>query len=126
MRFQSPDKKPWKSSENSDMYVALARWCNQPNMFKKLSFREFCYKNQEAVRDPYNTCSAMRSLIKFEKEEPEFARQYFDLHFNKSNTYSDDIISGVTYTSSYVNFEKFDTIGSKYKKNKLFPNFCKN
>ena len=30
----------------NNIYVQLARWCNQPGFFRNLSFWDFCYKNQ--------------------------------------------------------------------------------
>lgn len=30
----------------NNIYVQLARWCNQPGFYRNLSFWEFCYKNQ--------------------------------------------------------------------------------
>ena len=30
----------------SNFYVQIARWCNQPAFYKKMSFWEFCYRNQ--------------------------------------------------------------------------------
>lgn len=33
----------WKS-ENSPFYIDIAAWCNQPNLFKKMSFSEFLKK----------------------------------------------------------------------------------
>lgn len=30
----------------SNIYVQIARWCNQPQFYKKMSFWEFCYRNQ--------------------------------------------------------------------------------
>ena len=30
----------------SNIYVQIARWCNQPGFYRNLSFWEFCYKNQ--------------------------------------------------------------------------------
>ncbi|MBO5633119.1 MAG: hypothetical protein J5965_29015, partial [Aeriscardovia sp.] len=32
----------YEKSEFKDLYVQLARWCNQPGLFKKKSFRQFC------------------------------------------------------------------------------------
>jgi hypothetical protein len=29
-----------------NIYVQIARWCNQPGFFRNLSFWQFCYKNQ--------------------------------------------------------------------------------
>lgn len=30
----------------NNIYVQIARWCNQPQFYKKMSFWEFCYRNQ--------------------------------------------------------------------------------
>ena len=30
----------------NNIYVQIARWCNQPGFYRNLSFWEFCYKNQ--------------------------------------------------------------------------------
>lgn len=30
----------------SNIYTQIARWCNQPQFYKKMSFWEFCYRNQ--------------------------------------------------------------------------------
>ena len=32
----------YKNSPYRGMYVNIARWCNQPSIFKKMSFLEFC------------------------------------------------------------------------------------
>ena len=36
----------YKKSPQPNIYVQIARWCNQPGFFRNLSFWEFCYKNQ--------------------------------------------------------------------------------
>lgn len=35
MRYQDKNHRPWQESKYCGMYVALARWGNQPNIFKK-------------------------------------------------------------------------------------------
>lgn len=89
MRFQNKNETPWKDSEWHSMYVSLARWCNQPNFFKKKSFREFAEANQAIVKTPGRYCSTMRALMQFEEQDKEFADKYFDLKFNWSNNYGD-------------------------------------
>ena len=42
----SETEAPWKTSEYRSLYVSLARWCNQPNLIKKMTFRDFCKANQ--------------------------------------------------------------------------------
>lgn len=36
----------YHNHELSNIYVQIARWCNQPGFYRNLSFWEFCYKNQ--------------------------------------------------------------------------------
>lgn len=81
MRYQSANNAPWKESPLRSMYVTMARWCNQPSIFKKMSFRQFCIANQELHKTEDTLCSAMKALISFEDEHPGIAKKYFDLRF---------------------------------------------
>ena len=36
----------YHNHELANIYVQIARWCNQPAFYKKMSFWEFCYRNQ--------------------------------------------------------------------------------
>ena len=36
----------YKKAPMPNIYVQIARWCNQPGFFRNLSFWQFCYKNQ--------------------------------------------------------------------------------
>lgn len=36
----------YHNHELSNIYVQIARWCNQPGFYRNLSFWEYCYKNQ--------------------------------------------------------------------------------
>ena len=83
MRYQGKDCCPWKESEYREMYITLARWCNQPNIFKKMSFRQFCEANQTLHKTEGTYCSAMRALIDFESKHPDIAARYFDLKFEE-------------------------------------------
>ena len=64
----------YKESEFAGLYINIARWCNQPNFFKKKSFREYCEANGEKS-------STMRYLRDFEGKHPHVAKKYFDLKF---------------------------------------------
>lgn len=77
-RYTGPEGRPIDSSPYYGMYTALARWCNQPRMFKKTSFREFCYINQQYTKGTPATVIAMES---FEKMHPDVAKRYFDLKY---------------------------------------------
>lgn len=81
MRYQNKNYSPWKNSSYRGMYVALARWCNQPSIFKKMSFRHFCEANQALRKVDLNLCSSMQALNNFEEKYPEIAHRYFDLRF---------------------------------------------
>lgn len=36
----------YKKAPMPNLYVQIARWCNQPGFYRSLSFWQFCYKNQ--------------------------------------------------------------------------------
>lgn len=82
MRYQNKNETPWKESKYSRLYIALARWCNQPSIFKKMSFRQFCEANQALHKTPNSLCSSMKAMTAFEAENPEIAKRYFDLRYD--------------------------------------------
>ena len=45
MRFNRYTESPFRG-----IYVTLARWCNQPSIFKKKSFKEFCSVRSDSQR----------------------------------------------------------------------------
>ena len=91
------------------MYTQLARGCTQPGLFKKMSFRQYCVRNEEyhqgiqhlTPKGWYNTklklpkrvklkpnyCSCYQAMINFEAEFPDIAKKYFDLRFEDLNPY---------------------------------------
>lgn len=77
----------YKNSRFKGMYIELARWCNQPQFFKKKSFREFCEANQLYKKNQDAYCSSYKAMIEFEAEFPEIANKYFDLKFENENMY---------------------------------------
>ena len=84
MRFQNKNETPWKDSKYRTLYVALARWCNQPSIVKKMSFRQFCEANQALKKTKDGTlCSTMKAMVDFEKEYPEIAKKFFDVRMEE-------------------------------------------
>ena len=77
MRYEAYKNSPYRS-----FYVTLARWCNQPHLFKKMSFRQFCHLNQQSHKTKNTTCSAMNAMLDFEVKHPEIAEKYFDITFS--------------------------------------------
>lgn len=82
MRYMGKDDAPWEHSKYRHLYVTLARWCNQPSIVKKMTFREFCCADQATRK---GQCSSMRSMLDFESEYPDIAKQYYDSRFGEAN-----------------------------------------
>lgn len=59
-------------------YINIAAWCNQPNIFKRLSYREYCLLCDKRVQKKSST---IRYLEKAETEIEGLADLYFDTHF---------------------------------------------
>lgn len=77
MRFNRYEESPYRGT-----YINLAAWCNQPNAFKKKSYREFVEYQQSRHK---NICSETRYLGQIEKEIPELAEQFFDMKWELMN-----------------------------------------
>lgn len=75
------------NSKYKGMYIQLARWCNQPSIFKKMSFREFCIRNLDYVKG--DKCSSTEALRIFLEDHPEFPSHYLDM---KYSNYGDVIV----------------------------------
>lgn len=75
MRYEN-----WKLSKYAGMYLTIARWCNQPAIFKKMSFRQFCEANGD-------TSSSMRYFRWFLDNHPDFPTKYLDMRFEEQNMY---------------------------------------
>ena len=57
MRYESYKDSPWRT-----LYVQIARWCNQPQFFKKKSFRQFCETDQTYHKNKETTCAGYQSM----------------------------------------------------------------
>ena len=104
MRFEEYNNSRFKS-----LYTQLARWCNQPGFYKKMSFRQYCVRNEEyhqgiqditpkgkynkklkipkgyPRKEKYSSC--YQTMLDFEAEFPEITKKYFDLRFEELNPY---------------------------------------
>lgn len=73
--------KDYKLSPYFGTYTNLSRWCNQPGIFKSLSYEEFCKKHPESS-------SCYQYYLKLKKDCPELADKYYYtkwLHLDKQN-----------------------------------------
>ena len=85
MRYEA-----YKKSEYKGLYIQIARWCNQPSIFKKMSFREFCFANQKYSKSG-KLCSSMRAYNKIVEDCPEIANRYFDMKYGMKETLEEGI-----------------------------------
>jgi len=74
-------------SEFKSMYIHLARWCNQPRIFKKMSFRQFAEASQKYHANKNTTCSVLKVVNYFDEHYPEIADKYFDLRYEDLKNY---------------------------------------
>jgi len=76
MRFNRYVESPYRGT-----YINLARWCNQPNFYKKKSYREFCFANGK-------NSSTVKYMDQLETDHPEIAKEYYDIKFDILNQYN--------------------------------------
>ena len=74
MRHNNYHNSPFRG-----MYVNLARWCNQVQMFKKKSYREFVWFHEGITKKEHST---IRHTKEFLSVYPEIEK-YFDFKFQK-------------------------------------------
>ena len=81
MRYQE-----YTNSDLKGLYIQLARWSNQPQFIKRMSFRQYCHQNQLYI---HRECASMIALKDFEARYPDVADKYFDLCFLDSQFVKD-------------------------------------
>lgn len=94
MRFKDYVLSPYKG-----IYINAASWCNQPSLFRKMSFAEYSmargmsnenYKKYKMDFDSYladgnKKGSSWRYYEEFSRKYPEIAEKYFYMKWNYSN-----------------------------------------
>lgn len=109
MRYESYKQSKWRS-----LYVSIARWCNQPQFFKKKSFRDFCETNQLYHRNKSTFCAALQSMTDFEAAFPDIAAQYFDLRYEEENLlyrYGRPYFASPTDEASCIQMSSWTSLG---------------
>lgn len=98
MRYKDYELSPYRG-----MYISIANWCNQPSLFRKMSFSKFCknrgmsnenykiYKNRfnEYLADGNQKGSTWRYMEEFSQKYPNIAKMYFDMKWDYSNRKAD-------------------------------------
>lgn len=59
------------TSEFAGLYTSIARWANQPAMFSKMTFKQFCDLSQERKIDQSTMGSVLRSYEEAVAIEPK-------------------------------------------------------
>lgn len=62
----------------NNIYVQLARWCNQPGFYRNLSFWEFCYKNQTYWEKTTLGYKHDKPLKSYEEFQEDLKAGYYD------------------------------------------------
>lgn len=85
----------YKNHRLGNIYTQIARWCNQPQFYKKMSFEQFILRNQsyqEEHSNSTNTCKSLATYNEFKRTfadkwdqiEPLFKMRY-ETTFNPAN-----------------------------------------
>lgn len=64
--------------EISNLYIQIARWCNQQAFYKKMSFWEFCYRNQSYWEETYLKITDRPSLKTFDEFMTDVESGYYE------------------------------------------------
>ena len=73
MRYNRYVESPY-----AGIYVTMARWCNQPSFFKKMSLRKFVLADNVGKK---TVSASTRYFCMVEQEVPELAQTYFDIKY---------------------------------------------
>jgi len=84
MRYEKYTESPYYGT-----YVNLASWCNQPNLFYKKSYCEWCVEdNARKIKNVNDKSATIRYLDYFINTMPDTANQYMNLKFYELNEYA--------------------------------------
>ena len=64
--------------EISNLYIQIARWCNQQQFYKKMSFWQFCYRNQSYWEENTLNVNNRPKLKTFEEFEKDVKDGYYE------------------------------------------------
>ena len=62
----------------ANLYIQIARWCNQQQFYKKMSFWEFSYRNQSYWEENTLPATGRPELMPFEQFEDDIRAGYYD------------------------------------------------
>ncbi len=62
----------------SNIYIQIARWCNQPGFYRRMSFWEFCYKNQSYWEEHSLKIKVDKPIKSYEEFLQDYENGYYD------------------------------------------------
>ena len=62
----------------SNFYIQIARWCNQQKFYKKMSFWQFCYRNQSYWEEKTLNVKNRPQLKTYDEFKVDFKNGYYD------------------------------------------------
>jgi hypothetical protein len=62
----------------NNIYVQIARWCNQPQFYKKMSFWEYCYRNQTFWEETTMKIEHKRKWKSYDEFMVDYKNGYYD------------------------------------------------
>lgn len=68
----------YHNSPLPNIYVQVARWCNQPQFYKKMSFWEYSYRNQSYWEEQVGIAGNRPRQKTFEEFQEDVANGYYD------------------------------------------------
>ena len=66
----------YENHDLSNIYVQIARWCNQPQFYRYMSFWEYCYRNQSFWEQKTKKLD-VPNQIPFEEFEARYRNGYY-------------------------------------------------
>lgn len=73
MRFNRYKESPYRGT-----YITVARWCNQPSIFKKKTLTEFIEQNQAYVK---KVCADVRYYNDIKRDIPDLIDKYYNVRW---------------------------------------------
>lgn len=68
----------YKQAPISNLYTQIARWANQPAIYKKMTFWQFCYREQSVWEQKHLPHLNRPNLMTFEEFECEMASGFYE------------------------------------------------
>lgn len=80
MRYEKYNDSPYRGT-----YINLSSWCNQPQFYHKMSYKEYCQANQDRTKS--GVCSTFKYSKELENKYPEISNEYYNIKYYELNKY---------------------------------------